>query len=128
MGDIRRCSCPSASNYPNITVFSGQLAFDIIPSSYILGSFNNRVCMLGIDILPDSISDTLILGDLFFHQRFIIFDKDRNRIGFVSNHKMVNLYPSVWAGNLLNILAIMSLLVIFMILGLRKKQSAAALR
>jgi hypothetical protein len=84
--------------------------------------------MLGIDILPDSISDTLILGDLFFHQRFIIFDKDRNRIGFVSNHKMVNLYPSVWAGNLLNILAIMSLLVIFMILGLRKKQSAAALR
>lgn len=84
--------------------------------------------MLGIDILPDSINDTLILGDLFFHQRLIIFDKDRNRIGFVSNHKMVNLYPSVWAGNLLNILAIMSLLVIFMVLGLRKKQSAAALR
>jgi len=84
--------------------------------------------MLGIDILPDSINDTLILGDLFFHQRLIIFDKDQNRIGFVSNHKMVNLYPSVWAGYWLNILAIMSLLVIFMILGVRKKQNVTALR
>ena len=84
--------------------------------------------MLGIDILPDSINDTLILGDLFFHQRLIIFDKDQNRIGFVSNHKMVNLYPSVWAGYLLNILGIMSLLVIFMILGVRKKQNVTALR
>jgi hypothetical protein len=102
------------------------LAFNITPSSYILGSFNNRACMLGIDILPSSIVDTLILGDLFFHHRLIIFDKANNQIGFVSNHKMVNLYPSSdWVLWILNAIALLSLLVVVMVLGLRKKQNNA---
>jgi hypothetical protein len=78
--------------------------------------------MLGVDLLPPSINETLVLGDLFFHERLIIFDKEKNRIGFISNHKMVNLYPSQWALTVLNVLAGLALVVVGMVLGLRKKQ------
>ncbi len=84
--------------------------------------------MLGVDILPASINETLILGDLFFHQRLVIFDKQNNRIGFVSNHKMVNLYPNQWALIILNILAVLSLVVVVMVLGLRKRQVGGMLK
>lgn len=46
---MRKCKCPSAAEYPNITVVAGHLTFNITPTSYILGSFNGRLCMLGID-------------------------------------------------------------------------------
>lgn len=129
VGDIRKCKCPSSAAYPNITIFSGGLSFNISPTSYVLGSYNNRLCMLGIDSMPDPMMDLLILGDIFFHHRLIIFDKANNQLGFVSNHKVVNIYPSnssvIW---ILNALALTSLLVVVMVLGLRKTQNASMLR
>lgn len=84
--------------------------------------------MLGIDSLPDPLIDLLILGDLFFHQRLVIFDKENNQIGFVSNHKLVNLFPnSPWVLITLNILALLSLVVVVFVLGLRKTQNAGGM-
>lgn len=80
--------------------------------------------MLGIDQLSDSFADFIILGDIFFHHQTIIFDKQNNRIGFVNNHKIVNIYPN---GNVLvwifNAMTVFALLVVMFILGLRKKRT-----
>ena len=54
----------------------------------------------------------------------IIFDKENNRIGFVSNHKVVNLYPNsnalVW---IMNGLVVLALLVVLFVLGMRKQKT-----
>lgn len=75
VGNMRKCKCPSYVNYPNLTFYSGHITFNITPTSYILGSYNNRICMLGIDNLPEAFADFIILGDIFFHHQTIIFDK-----------------------------------------------------
>jgi hypothetical protein len=127
-GAMRKCKCPSEINYPNLTIYSDRLSFNITPSSYILGSYNNKVCMLGIETLPDETTDLLILGDIFFHHQIVIFDKESNQIGFVSNHKIINIFPSsnllVWIMKAMNIFAFV---VVLFILGLRKKRAGNSL-
>lgn len=49
--------------------------------------------MLGIQTLPTEDLDMIILGDIFFHDKTIIFDKTKNKIGFISNAKTIYVYP-----------------------------------
>jgi hypothetical protein len=119
---MRKCKCPSTAQYPNITLFSGHLSFNITPSAYVLGSYNNKQCMLGIDLLAESSIDFVILGDLFFHHQTIIFDKENNRIGFINNHRTVNIIPGYnFIITIFNSFAILSLIVALFILGMRKR-------
>lgn len=75
-------------------------------------------------MLMDSNIDFVILGDLFFHHQTIIFDKENNKIGFMSNHRTVNLFPK---HNIIitifNSFAVFALIVALFILGMRKRAS-----
>ena len=78
--------------------------------------------MLGIDMLVDSNIDFVILGDLFFHHQTIIFDKENNRIGFINNHRTVNLFPNHnFIISIFNSFAVFALIVALFILGMRKR-------
>lgn len=119
--DLRRCKCPVETTYPNITVYSSTISFNITPEAYILGSYKNRVCRLGIDKLRGNL-DFVILGDLFFHHQTIIFDKSNSQIGFVNNHRNVNIYPNSSAFSyFVNIFTLTALLAAVCILGLRSQ-------
>lgn len=64
----------------------------------------------------------MILGDLFFHGRTIIFDKEKNRIGFISQDKSITVYPhDNLAYIALDMVALMGLIVAVFILMLRKR-------
>jgi len=64
----------------------------------------------------------MILGDLFFHHQIVLFDKQNNRIGFVNNFKIVDLYPSADTVYLImDVLAVCLLLAALCILVMRKK-------
>lgn len=68
--------------------------------------------------------DFLILGDIFFHHRVVIFDKEQNRIGFVDNSRLIELYPnSETLVYLLNGLGVGLTLSAILILAMRKKQN-----
>ena len=87
---LRECDCPSVIEYPNITIVSEGISFDIMPSDYLLGSIFSHRCYLGIDKI-DSIS-FVILGDVFLQQHFVLFDKTNSRIGFINNHRSLVSY------------------------------------
>lgn len=86
------------------------------------GSFNRRNCILGIEGVPTANLDFIILGDIFFHDKTIIFDKQNNQIGFISNSKTITVYPNdnfvYW---ILDIIAILGLITAIFILMMRKK-------
>jgi len=64
----------------------------------------------------------VILGDLFFHHQIIIFDKSNNQIGFVNNHRNVNIFPNISGfGPIINLLTLTAILVAVCILALRNK-------
>jgi hypothetical protein len=110
-------------NYPNLTILSHSVAFNITPESYISGSYNRRNCILGIDRIANISLDFMILGDIFFHGKTIIFDKPSNRIGFINNAKAITVYPN---SNLvyyaLDVIGLLGLLVAILILMLRRKK------
>jgi len=79
---------------------------------------------LGIVFIDNSPIDFLILGDIFFHHRVIIFDKEQNRIGFVDNSRLIEIYPnSEFLLYVLDALGLGLLLAAICILVLRKSQS-----
>jgi hypothetical protein len=68
--------------------------------------------------------DFLILGDVFFHHRVVIFDKEKNRIGFIDNSRLIEIYPnSDVLVYILNGLGIGLILAAILILGLRRKDN-----
>jgi len=59
---------------------------------------------------------------LFFHERTIIFDKNANRIGFISQDKTISVYPSEnWVYYALDLVAVLALVVAVLVLMLRKR-------
>ena len=109
--------------YPNLTILSSSLSFNITPQSYISGSYNRKNCILGIDKISNISLDFIILGDLFFHDKTIIFDKPNNQIGFISSDKTFSVYPNTsWIYTALDIIGILGLLVAILILMLRRKR------
>lgn len=93
-GQLRPCRCPAHESYPNITLLTAGLAFNITPHAYILGSYAGKNCRLGIEALPEGGPDFIVLGDLFFHDQVVLFDKERNRIGFVNSQRRPYLFPT----------------------------------
>jgi len=69
---------------------SQGISFDIYPSDYLLGTFNSKVCYLGIDKLEDI--PFIILGDIFLVHHFVLFDKTKSSVGFINNHKKLTLF------------------------------------
>lgn len=118
---LRECYCPSAVQYPNITIMSEGISFDITPEDYLLGSIFSRRCYLAIDKMA-GINFT-ILGDVFLQQHFVLFDKLRSRIGFINNHRHLVTYIQTKA--LAYVLKYLSFIVIILTLGaifLKEKQ------
>jgi hypothetical protein len=87
---LRECYCPSIVSYPNITIISEGISFDITPEDYLLGSIFSKRCYLAIDKMT-GINFT-ILGDVFLQQHFVLFDKQRSRMGFINNHRHLVTY------------------------------------
>ena len=110
---MRECACPSQANYPNITIISEGISLDIMPGDYLLGSVFGKKCYLGIDKL-ENINFT-ILGDVFLQQHFVLFDKQRSRIGFINNHR--NLVHYIQSTVFTTILKYQAFLVILVTLG-----------
>lgn len=90
---MRKCSC-SMAGYPNITLMSSGISFNITPDMYIIqmgGIFG--ACYLGIDKLN---MPFMILGDRFLQQNTVIFNKDKNSMGFIDNYQALTmLMPSL---------------------------------
>lgn len=47
-----RCKCPHEVPYPNISILSSALSFNITPESYLSGSYNRKHCVLGVQPTP----------------------------------------------------------------------------
>lgn len=117
------CKCPHEVQYPNLTILTSSLSFNITPEVYISGSYNRRNCILGIDRMTNISLDFMILGDIFFHGKTIIFDKPNNRMGFISSDKAITVYPnSILVYYALDIIGILGLIVAVLILMLRRKR------
>lgn len=102
---------------------SNNLVFNITPEDYISGAYNRRNCVLGIDRIANLTLDFIILGDIFFHGKTVIFDKPNNRIGFISNAKAITVYPnSNWVYYALDSIGILGLISAILILMLRRKR------
>lgn len=80
------------------------------------GAYNRKMCILAIDKLP-SISNLAILGDIFFHQKTIVFDKKNNQIGFISQEKVIAVFPDsdfiYYTLDFIGVLAILASILIF---------------
>lgn len=99
---MRSCICPSTAIYPNITIVTTELTFNITPQMYLI--VRGRECYLGLDQIDNSPS--LILGDLFLHHHQVIFDKQKNRIGFINNNRSLIYYvDSHWKILVLDLLS-----------------------
>ena len=121
--NTRVCKCPNEVSYPNLTILSNSISFNITPESYISGSYNRRNCILGIDKIGNLGLDFIILGDIFFHGKTIIFDKPNNKIGFISNAKAITVYPnSGWIYYALDIIGILGLIVAIFVLMIRRRR------
>lgn len=110
---MRECYCPSVVQYPNITIISEGISFDITPEDYLLGSIFSKRCYLAIDKIP-TINFT-ILGDIFLQQHFVLFDKLRSRIGFINNHRHLVTY--IQSRTITSVLKYLSFFVIILTLG-----------
>ena len=71
----RMCKCPHEAKYPNLTLTSSSISFNITPYSYLSGSYNRKNCILGVSSMANLPEGMMILGDVFFHGKTIIFDK-----------------------------------------------------
>lgn len=77
---------------------------------------------MGVEAAPSKGIDFVVLGDLFFHSKTIIFDKKKNQIGFISNDKPIKVYPDndlVYFA--LDVIALLGLVSAVFILMMRKK-------
>lgn len=110
---LRECYCPSVVQYPNITIISEGISFDITPEDYLLGSMFSRRCYLAIDRMP-GINFT-ILGDVFLQQHFVLFDKMKSRIGFINNHRHMISY--IQTKPIALMIKYLSFVVIFLTIG-----------
>jgi hypothetical protein len=87
------------------------------------GAYNRKICILAIDKLP-SISNLAILGDVFFHQKTIVFDKKNNQIGFISQEKIIAVFPETdFIYKILDSIAVFAIIASILIFFMRKKNS-----
>jgi hypothetical protein len=75
-------TCPCGGNYPTFAFMLQGIEVYIDPSSY-MSTLNNRQCTYLFGVL-DTVSN-LLLGDIFFRNYVITFDKLNSRIGFAGN-------------------------------------------
>ncbi len=68
---LRKCDC-NQKLYPNITLISSGISFNITPDMYLFSSVTVRGCYLGITPLS---ADFIILGDVFLQHNTVIFNK-----------------------------------------------------
>ncbi|XP_062432141.1 pepsin A-like [Rhea pennata] len=74
-------SCDSISSMPDIIFKLNGKAFPVPASSYILESDGS--CILAFEgmNLPTESGDLWILGDIFIHDYYVVFDRANNRVG-----------------------------------------------
>ena len=105
-----------------MTIISSSLSFNITPEEYMSGSYNRRNCILGIDKTPNLPPNFVILGDIFFHGKTIIFNKLENKIGFIGSQKAITVYPnSNWTYWVMDGIGGLGLVVAVLILMLRRR-------
>lgn len=92
---MRKCDC-NLRSYPNISLMSDGISFNITPSMYLFTSASASGCYLGISPLS---TPFIILGDMFLQHNTVIFDKTENKMGFIENY--IELDPFVYDDNLL---------------------------
>lgn len=79
--------------------------------------------MLGIQAVPSDDIDVIILGDVFFHDKTIVFDKKNNKIGFISNSKNIFVYPQEeWVLYIFDAIALLGIASAVAVLMMRKKK------
>ncbi|NWX93290.1 PEPA protein, partial [Nothoprocta ornata] len=74
-------SCSSISSLPDIVFNLNGYSFPVPASSYILQSEGS--CSLAFEgmNLPSESGELWILGDIFIHEYYVIFDRANNRVG-----------------------------------------------
>ena len=59
------------------------------------------------------------MGDIFFHEKTIIFDKKNNQIGFISQEKIITVFPDsdfvYYIFDSIGVLALLSAAFIFLL-------------
>ena len=90
---LRQCSCDT-SLYPNISVVTDGISFQVTPDMYILGAGYAVRCYLAID--NSSSFPFAIFGDAFLQHNTVIFNKDKNQIGFIENFRKLAPYVQSW--------------------------------
>ena len=71
---MRKCDC-TQSSYPNISIISSGIQFNITPDMYLFSASSVRGCYLGIQPLN---MPFIILGDVFLQHNTVIFRKQTN--------------------------------------------------
>ena len=83
---MRKCDC-NQRLYPNITIISSGISFNITPDMYLFSSASVRGCYLGIQPLN---AGFIILGDVFLQHNTVIFNKESNKMGFIDNYRKID--------------------------------------
>ena len=83
---MRKCDCDIEA-YPNITLISLGISFNITPDMYLFSSSSVKGCYLGIQPLS---APFIILGDIFLQHNTVIFNKEENKVGFIDNYKKID--------------------------------------
>lgn len=109
---MRKCDC-NLNNYPNISILSAGIQFNITPDMYLFTSASLQGCYLGIQPLSMSF---IILGDVFLQHNTVIFDKQKNQMGFIDNYK--KLYPLLPSENYIYIFDCLELGLILVGVGI----------
>nr|XP_025965016.1 pepsin A-like [Dromaius novaehollandiae] len=73
-------SCDSASSLPDIVFTLNGNAFSVPASGYVVESDGS--CTLGFESVD--VDDLWILGDVFIHEYYVIFDRANDRVGLSS--------------------------------------------
>ncbi|NXE83750.1 PEPA protein, partial [Cochlearius cochlearius] len=80
-GSNGEISCSSISSLPNVVFNINGNAFPVSPSAYVIQS--GGYCMLGFQGMdtPTESGELWILGDVFIHEYYVIFNRANNMVG-----------------------------------------------
>ncbi|KAM9278176.1 pepsin A-like [Morus bassanus] len=86
VGSNGEISCSAISSLPDIVFHINGQAFPLPPSAYVME--NDGYCSLGLQGMnvPTGSGELWILGDIFIHEYYVIFNRANNMVGLSRLH------------------------------------------
>ena len=114
------CECTSEDDFEIVTFKLGEYLLTMIPDEYIQldTSYNPNMCLISILQIDPSLGDhTILLGDAFVRNFYIVHDLDQTQLGFVAYDGREIVHEPVFFTTLMIILLVcVGLVVVFIVI------------